>query len=236
MTVHPTQNVISQTGPKEWPELEEFHSEIEELDQTALAVDRRLSAPVPIANGVECSITVEVDGVVHSTWIAAFDRVIENRLVVGQSFQPEAHRTHPLLLDHCENGAELYLAGQPSHGGEARATLLDAHAAVMGEWRPASRYMNSHVDLDELLAGGYGLLASGPTTLIRKMADRTAEQLRISVFEHGEPKLWNEQRSIFEPVGTVSLFMSAAMWDHYPNQPNHRSYVIAAGLVLERTK
>ena len=178
------------------------------------------------SSDVECTIQIFAGNKVQSTWLAEFGGVVENRLAIGDCFLPEAHTTHPLLLDHREDGMELYFSAPPINVDQVRSALLRAHRTVFGEWRPPSRYLND-MPIDDLLSGGRGQLASGPASLIQTMADMSVSYLQTNTLKRGRPTIWNPRAAAFEDVGEVVLFLGDETWDQYPSPPQHRSYVTA---------
>lgn len=225
---------VGQTGPVKTDGLSEFRSSVENLEGTEFSAEPLIRAAQATATGLECRIEVTVRSKIHSTWLAEFDRVIESRLNVGDSYLIEVHTDHALLLDHLDPGAELYLSSIPDDIEQAKNALVASHAAIFGERRPASRYLNPHVEVGELLAGGRGLLASGPATFVRELERQLTGIVRTSVLDRGLPKVWKPDESRFDAIGTVFLFMGEAMWNHYPDVPLQPSFVIAAGAEMRR--
>ncbi len=208
--------------------IDELRSAFEQQDRHELDAVALLSGARGESSDVECTIQIFGGNKVRSTWLAEFGGVVENRLVIGDWFMPEAHTTHPLLLDHCEDRMELYFSAPPINVDQVRSALLRAHGTVFGEWRPPSRYLNPNMPIDDLLSGGRGQLASGPASLIQTMADMSASYLHTNTLAKGEPTIWNPRAAAFEDVGEVVLFLGEQTWDQYPSPPQHRSYVTAA--------
>lgn len=78
---------------------------------------------------------------------------------------------HPALDQYTEPHDQLYFSGAVPNPREGVGALWLAHRSHADDWYPLERYVNTEVPLDALLAGGHGLLASGPRTLLEIYAE-----------------------------------------------------------------
>ena len=99
----------------------------------------------------------------HAQWPAGFG-----------AHDPLVHSTeHPLLwLVSADQGA-LYFRGHSDNATQVAADLEQRHQRETEGWLPMSRLTNCAFggSIADLLAGGYGELASGPSSLLAAYAD-----------------------------------------------------------------
>ena len=82
---------------------------------------------------------------------------------------------HPLLADYQDPWDQVYLSGPALGPIDLIERLVSAVAEETEDWRPAERYLNTSIDLSELLAGGSGLLFRAPRRIGRRMAQALFE-------------------------------------------------------------
>jgi hypothetical protein len=102
--------------------------------------------------------TIRADGVVR--WVASssrFDRV-------------GLHTEHPALLPFVDDRAGLSFHGRPDDPQRLAHALRAAHAEVAERYIAFEDVTNSLVALETLLDHGYGRIANGPATLLRRFA------------------------------------------------------------------
>lgn len=96
---------------------------------------------------------------------------------------------HALLLPWKETSTEVYVAVKPANSFEVLGQLYQCHFDIFGEWIPFDRFMNQ--SLPKVLTDGYGLVAKGPSSLIREYEEILGRHgMRPSVFDPkkiGEP-------------------------------------------------
>jgi hypothetical protein len=74
---------------------------------------------------------------------------------------------------------------------EVMAKLMLAHQKMAGGFLPFDRFLNPEAKMEDILASGYGLLAMGPTVLMRAYGEvLDAEGIAWSSVEWGPPKRW----------------------------------------------
>jgi hypothetical protein len=81
----------------------------------------------------------------------------------GLNFHEGDHIALRLLS---EETADLYFNGTAKDPYSILGRLYEEHRNVCDDWKPFDAYINRHWPSSELLAGGYGLLASGPKFLL----------------------------------------------------------------------
>ncbi|MCD4825485.1 MAG: hypothetical protein K8S55_12880 [Phycisphaerae bacterium] len=112
---------------------------------------------------------------------------------------------HVLTLQHTEARQELYFRGSPQSAPETIGRLLIAHREIAGNWIPFEQFFNSYSNLD-LLAGGFGLLAEGPTFLIEAYARvLSSEGLKPNTLASRPACWWNGQKWIENTVPLAAL-------------------------------
>ncbi len=106
--------------------------------------------------------TIRADGVVR--WVAS-----------GAPFDSAAlHTEHPALLPYADDHGALSFRGTPADPERLAHALRAAHAELAGPHVAFEDVLNSALAPELLLAHGYGRLARGPVTLLRRYADVAA--------------------------------------------------------------
>lgn len=103
--------------------------------------------------------TIRADGVVR--WVASSSRF--NRVGL--------HAEHPGLLPFADDRGALSFHGRPDDPARLAHALRAAHAEVAERNIAFDDVVNSLVPLELLLSLGYGQLANGPATLLRRYAE-----------------------------------------------------------------
>jgi hypothetical protein len=121
-----------------------------------LAVDATYGAQSPILWRVDCS------------------EVVEYALADGQGDVSVHESERVLTRQHSDPTCSLMFRSRPSSIPECVGKLWLAHQQAAGDWIPFDRYRNGGGRLDAFLRVGHGILASGPSFLIRAYADAMA--------------------------------------------------------------
>jgi hypothetical protein len=107
----------------------------------------------------------------------------------GLNFFEESHIALRLIS---EDRASLYFTGKAPDPFAIIGALYHLHRDVCDDWKPFDAYLNRPADLPELLADGYGLLASGPVFLMEKYAEIVQRVgLRTSITDRSPAKYWD---------------------------------------------
>jgi hypothetical protein len=125
----------------------------------ALRIGVRLAG----AGGRHWDRTIRADGVVR--WVASssrFDRI-------------GLHTEHPGLLPFADDRGGLSFRGRPEDPRRLADALRSAHAEVAERHIAFEDVINSLVGLETLFTLGYGQLAVGPATLLRRYAEVAVE-------------------------------------------------------------
>jgi hypothetical protein len=77
---------------------------------------------------------------------------------------------HPLLIDYVEERTILAFRGRPVSAPALALALQHAHRATFSPFDVPS-HLNRGVDLVRLLEGGFGTLAEGPVSLMRRYSE-----------------------------------------------------------------
>lgn len=113
---------------------------------------------------------------------------------------------HVLTRQHTDTTNELFFKGFPRSAMETIGRLLVAHREVTGDWIPFERFFNSTSNLEELLNGGYGKLADGPTFLINAyMNVLSSEGLNPNALAPRSAKWWSGNRWLEITMPLVAL-------------------------------
>jgi hypothetical protein len=107
--------------------------------------------------------TVRADGVVR--WVVSSSRVHRAAL----------HADHPALLPFSDDFGGLSFHGRPDDPARLAHALHAAHAELAGGYIAFEEVVNALLGLERLLEIGYGQLANGPLTLLRRYAEVAAE-------------------------------------------------------------
>ena len=87
---------------------------------------------------------------------------------------------HPLLLEHSGPHSQLFFSSAPDSPGEV---FLAAHAAISSVllgWRDPQQFLCHSPNLfGEILAGGHGLMARGPASVIDALERSVGTMLRV---------------------------------------------------------
>ena len=108
--------------------LGELIDRITDLDrryEDALFVN--LDAVSTAAERVSLSLSVIQDGEVDSRWTIHVNVPLESRLSLGQHWDVNVERDHPLLIDFIDDGADLYFVGPVTDSAALIGDLVRAH-------------------------------------------------------------------------------------------------------------
>jgi len=124
----------------------------------------------------------------------------------------------PLQSDHVVNRQyteprqELYFRGRPSSVDGTIGRLYGTHRHVAGPWIPFERFLNPCRSLQALLAGGFGLLANGPTFLIEPYAHALgAEGLSPNILASRPTKWWNGEMWMDLPPALAAISLGDSL-------------------------
>ena len=73
---------------------------------------------------------------------------------------------HPALAQFAETLEHLYFSASTDHPDRVLGKLLRVHRETSDDWIPFDKYLNTQVDLADLIRSDYGQLAYGPVSLI----------------------------------------------------------------------
>jgi hypothetical protein len=143
--------------------------------------------------GLALEVAVDlVDMPVGGRYAFEFAGVCDATVVVGGIEEITVRNDHPVMWDYSERHENIYFSEAPSNPYEIIGRLFEAHKAVMHDWRPFAKYLSASSDV---LTGGYGMLATGPVSLMTKYREATAGHLgTYSVFAR-DPK--NQYQTVF---------------------------------------
>ena len=158
---------------KHWPGV--GHSELGDLP--ALLADEDLDALGAIVGsertGAALRLGVRLAGVDGRTW----DRTIRAdgvvRWIVSSSrfHRAALHAEHPGLLPYSDDFGGLSFHGRAADPERLANALRATHAELAGRYVAFEEVVNSFLGVEALLELGYGQLANGPVTLLRRYAE-----------------------------------------------------------------
>lgn len=105
---------------------------------------------------------------------------------------------HPVLFPHIKPSKDLFISSQAVNTAAVFGQLAEAHMKMFVLWYPIQRFLNHGVSTIELLAGGHGLLATGPEPLIdryREILDKHNIRHTVLAGAHGRP-VWNVDSAV----------------------------------------
>ncbi len=113
---------------------------------------------------------------------------------------------HVLVRQHTESRQELFFRGVPQSPLETMGRLVVSHREVAGGWIPFERFITCCCNLEDLLRGGFGILADGPTFLIETYANAlSSEGLKSNALPPRPAKWWNGRQWLENTVPLVAL-------------------------------
>jgi len=118
-------------------------------------------------------------------------------------------RKHPLLSAEIEPWDELTFSGKPRSIPQCAGAVHLAHARWSQGLVTFDRFMNSLVELDKLLAGGFGMLAVGPRTYVAALRDALVPfDLKLTVLPYAPGSVERSPRCTALLLG-ASYFIAA---------------------------
>jgi hypothetical protein len=124
----------------------------------ALRLDVRLAG----ANARTWDRTIRADGVVR--WVVSSSRFHRAGL----------HASHPALLPYTDDFGGLSFRGRPADPERFADALRAAHAETVDGFIRFEEVVNAMLGVETLLQMGFGQLANGPMTLLRRYAEVAA--------------------------------------------------------------
>jgi hypothetical protein len=110
--------------------------------------------------------------------------VLESDLSVGSANALAIHQEHPLLLGRIGKQGSLYFSSRPEDPHQIYADIWDILSEKYKGWAVPSELMNhSPSSFHTLLAGGYGLLLSGPISVLASIQARIETALNTQLIE-----------------------------------------------------
>jgi hypothetical protein len=154
---------------------------------TRAGFDGRIVAVMPKDNGgLGIEIAADLaDMPVGGRYAFEFSGVREATIVAGDLEEIDVRDDHPVMWDYSERHDNVYFSQAPLNPYEIIGRLFEAHKAVMYDWRPFTKYVSVSSDI---LAGGYGMLARGPVSLMAKYRQAIAGHLETNSVFAWEPE------------------------------------------------
>ena len=161
-------------GPASAPRLElkrrpELGSDLGDIP--ALLLDEGVQAVGSVVGtrvrGTALQLYLELSAWARRSWLRTLrcDGVVRWQVASETFSHALLHREHPALMPFADERGGLSFNGRPSEPERLARALRDAHHDTAGP------HISFEDGLAERLAVGYGRLASGPVTLLRRYAD-----------------------------------------------------------------
>ena len=100
---------------------------------------------------------------------------MEFQYVEADAASLEIVEDHPLLREYQSPWESVYISSAPVEPDVFHRYMMNVIEVDLQPWRSSTRYFNQVIDLPSLLAGGFGLLFSGPAALAEKVSQLLAE-------------------------------------------------------------
>lgn len=139
-------------------------SNIDFEDFGSLVLTRAVWSESVITLSLEMSS--DEDPKVHPRWQVLCSGVKEDCLSLGYHYDLQLSDDHVLLWPHAARTSALSFYGKAENPAAVAGALYQRHSELAGKWIPFYRFLNSGVELTELISGGFGMLAEGPEPLI----------------------------------------------------------------------
>lgn len=107
----------------------------------------------------------------NSAWQLRFTGVLEYVLAEVSNCGLNIWRDdHPAIAQYIDAREFLYFAASPKNPDQVVGKLWSAHRALVDDWIPFDRYVDCEQPLDQRLASGSGVVATGPAFLLSSYA------------------------------------------------------------------
>lgn len=107
----------------------------------------------------------------HPSWQVLCSLVKEQSLSLGDHYDLQFFDDHVLLWPHLSRRTSTSFYGKAENPLAVVGALYQRHKELVGEWLPFHRFLNSNIQLSELISGGFGMLAEGPEPLVLAYED-----------------------------------------------------------------
>ncbi len=102
----------------------------------------------------------------HPRWEVVARSAKEHSLSLGYHEEILLSEDHALLWPHVAARTSTSFHGKTDNPFAVVGALCERHRELAGNWIPFHRFLNSDINLIELIAGGFGMLAEGPEPFI----------------------------------------------------------------------
>lgn len=134
----------------------------------------------------------------------------------------EILKDHPVLWPYNYSTVQLYFNGSTSSPEKIIVQLYEKHQQVTNAWIPFHQYFNPELPLRKLLMSSHGLLANGPTILLKEYADIVvAAGITVSMGTETPRLYWNGEARVPYPEGLKAVIIG-------------NSYVVAEKFEVQR--
>ncbi len=122
----------------------------------------------------------------HPRWRVVCSGVREDCLSLGYAYDLRLSGDHAVLWPHAARRTSTSFYGKCENPSAVAGALYERHRELAGGWIPFHRFLNPGVRLTELIAGGFGMLAEGPETLV--LAYEEVMQQHSFLTSHHDPR------------------------------------------------
>lgn len=213
-----------------------------ELDETLASLEFENSGEVAVAGvrwranadaarrGWECRVELAISyggtWPPRERWEVRCARTWDNRFSDGPAGDVELLRDHILLAPY-RGSARLFFRGRPTDARVLLADLWARHQEVTNGWFPFEHFLNPGMPaigfaLADLLASSGGILAEGPTLILREYAAVLERHgVNVSLLANTTPRKWLHGNWEDAPLDAEVLIVGS-------------SYLVGEGFTIRR--
>lgn len=105
---------------------------------------------------------------IEELWQVECDEVASYQIVEPWDEGLSLFDQHVVLWPHVLAARRLYFASAPENPDDVVAELVAAHFDLCGDWISFDKYRNRNQPFRLLIAGGHGLIADGPSSIVER--------------------------------------------------------------------
>jgi hypothetical protein len=178
-------------------------------------------------NAIRLFLDVSAEGRLgtYSPWKVTCNGIREDRVSPGFAYELRLFKDHVLLWPFTVRRTSISFYGQSSNPYAVVGALYQRHWDLVGKWLPFHRFLNNSVRLTELIAGGFGVLADGPESLV--LAYEEVMQQHGFKTLHSDPRMpvywsggkWQEEKTNLSVLTFNGSYIVAEQFQAEVSQP-----------------
>ena len=171
--------------------LEEIQTFIQSPDQGDAVVSVREVSRVVDAADLTLDVCDCDSNEVLATWVIRSEGVRDLVVTDWSGNLTVEPFGHVAIRQHRDPHRAVFFTGRPADPDVVIGRLWNRHRAVVGDWVPFERYMNSLCELRELLIAGAGKICDGPNFLVECYAEVLGQSgVKVSLGDLRPTKVW----------------------------------------------